>query len=385
MTVPSITQITVLVALGVDIAFASLALSVAALLRWPRRWVMLAVMGGLEGGYCASMVLFNAAPTAEQALFWVQLMSVFMPYMTWLVTELTVSIAALQRTFLARFSRLTLILTVCFSAAVAFDIVAGQRLIFTLADSPPGALRPQVVRATALGALYLMFVNVALYTSAVYMFRHYRKGHRELLPLLGGFIVYFVTLTNDFNLVFGLYSGPSLQHFGFLALYAGFCVYHGLDYLRSARELEAASLENQRYRDRLIEDERVRSLGLVGAFVSHEINNLLQIVIASASLLERRLAASASAGAVAALAHDLYEVSGQIELASTGLAIAGPWSSQRADGARADWQDRRRRARDLPLSGNSSQREADERNREWRAGRRMLSRSADTSRDQSGR
>jgi signal transduction histidine kinase len=236
-----------------------------------------------------------------------------------LVTELTVSIAGLERTFMARFSRLILILTVCFSATVAFEIVTGHSLIFKLADSPPGAPEDKVARATALGASYMMFVNVALYTNAVFLFRHFRTGHREVLPLLGGFVVYFASLTNDFNLIFGLYQGPVLQHFGFLALYVGFCMYHGLDYLRSVRELEAASLENQRYRDRLIEDERVRSLALVGAFVSHEINNLLQVVISSASLLERRLAASPSAGAVATLAHDLYEVSEQMSALAQGL------------------------------------------------------------------
>src|SRR5262245_33118084 len=106
---------------------------------------MLAVMGGLEGAYCAAMVPFYASQDPDRALFWIRVISVFMPYMTWLVTELTVSIAELERQFMARFSRLTLILTVCFSATVLFEILSGQRLIFTHVDRMHGDIPDRIV------------------------------------------------------------------------------------------------------------------------------------------------------------------------------------------------------------------------------------------------
>src|SRR6185436_8340211 len=119
------TIVVLLLATGVSAAFALLALVFAALLRWPTRWRALALMGVLETGYCALMVAFYRAPDEASSLTWIQIISVFMPFMTWIVTYYTVDIAELRDHFMARFSKLTLWLTIAFAVAMLADVLLG--------------------------------------------------------------------------------------------------------------------------------------------------------------------------------------------------------------------------------------------------------------------
>jgi hypothetical protein len=70
-----------------------------------------------------------------------------------------------------------------------------------------------------------------------------------------GCFLYFLAVTNDLNVVFGFYDFLYLQHYGFLMLYLGLTMYHGLFHVWTVRELSAPYQEIHRHRDRMVQDE----------------------------------------------------------------------------------------------------------------------------------
>ena len=235
------------VAFGVCVAVTVMCL---AMLRQPlhrRRWAMLAAMGLLEAGYCAALIPFILAPTPDESLRWIRSTSVFMPFMTWLVVALTVEVADLQQHWMARFARFTFLFSAAFSALVAIDMFTGGDIIFTGVRHDPGTVHLKVVQATPFGKIYLVFVSGAFYTSLFFLVRRWRTRDRALAPVLVGCGLYFLAMTNDFNLVLGLYDFAFLQHYGFLAMYVGFAAYMAQLARGAARPRGAALAPRQRH------------------------------------------------------------------------------------------------------------------------------------------
>ena len=287
-----------------------------------RVYFWLAVLSLLQAGYCVAS--YGAQTEADPALAmrWARAFCVFMPFaldaFAVLVVELVVPDSARPRWFRA-YRLANLGLTCLFSLQVVVDGVLGTSVV--LGDGiarDPGTRHGQRLDFSALGQAWLSWVALNFVAFAVVLFVGYRT-RRRLLPVVVGCVAYFAATISDFAVTTRRYDFYYLQHFGFLALVAGFWSVLARRYELSLRELSTVvgSLAEHRrrldYSPELAHRNRLDGVGRLAAGVAHEINNPVHGIMNYAELLKRQTTDPQALAFASEIAHECARVAGIVK------------------------------------------------------------------------
>ena len=288
----SIYFLTLILAAGFSLALGLICCLVGMRIKEQRHWILLAIIAVLESSYCLMMLPYLTAPIQTDQI-WIGMISIFMCFTTYFYGELTLQILAFTKASkLKIFQKVNLSITSCFALGIIIDLFFGleTKLFFSHVQDNPTTLHLKLAKFTPLGESYLMFVNSAFSLFSFLLFKDYfsNKGSGNL-PIISGVTLYFLTIANDFNIVFQVYDFYFLQHLGFLGAVLGFFLTFTKDYFEKNHRLAEALEHVERQKEALIESERFKVLGNSAAFIAHEIRNPLTILTGSTEILKKRL------------------------------------------------------------------------------------------------
>lgn len=243
-----------------------------------KKWMLLSIMGLFEAFYCYGFYRYMSAPNWHRSFFWAGLFCIVMPHMTALYAYLTIHLLKPKNSFLNIMPKATLLLASIFSILMASDLFLETHFVFKELLIFPDTLRQKQMTFNYFGQAWLGLVNIVFYICAYQLIKGYRKGHHEILPIIIGTIFYFIAVSSDFNVLFGIYDFHYIQHFGFIAMVVGFLVYFTQDYIKSVKNLEEAYQEIQVYQEELLHGEKLKLIGTMSAFLVHEIRNPLTVI-----------------------------------------------------------------------------------------------------------
>lgn len=265
---------------GASLALALLAVPMAFATRCFRVWGTLALVGFLAFVYLGATIGFLVATTPAAALAWARASLVPAPCVVCGLWVLCTQVPAAPRHLVtSRVHVVVLVVMTVLTVAALADLAIGTGWVVAGVETLPGTLRYRVLEPGPLGSFLFVLSLLVLYAAGGVLVVAWRSAPTpSISPVAAGTLLYFATLTNDLLLVFGVYDGPFLNQFGLFAMYAGFCVYFGHTFVENAEALRRAHEELQRHRRAAAHVSRLRSMGTLAAFVTHELGNDLQII-----------------------------------------------------------------------------------------------------------
>ncbi|MFW7380973.1 MAG: sensor histidine kinase [Oligoflexus sp.] len=271
-------HLSILLVAGFSLSLAVLSLYIGLRSRWKKEGLYLGIASLLEAAYCVLYFFYLRADDSDNARFFIGVISSFMCYMTYLLGQLTNELLQWNKAWFHNLQKTNLIFTCIFSLAVFFDLTANTNVTVIAVHDYPGTRLQKTVEFSMLGQAYLLWVISVFVIFGSLLLKKCFQNQRYIAPVAIGVSLYFLTIINDFNLVFQIYDFWPVQHLGFLATALGFTLSFGKRFCEATEDLEQALQNLKQQRNEMIRMEKLKTLGQMSTYIAHEINNPLAII-----------------------------------------------------------------------------------------------------------
>lgn len=243
----------------------------------------------VESIYCALLPFYLKESNPEHALILIGITCGILCFMTSIVGQLTMLMLDLKQTWFEKYQKFNIFMTVFFTSIACIDILTGSHLAFEEVIFSSNSIKQKIVVFTPLGYVYLSFLLFSYILFTTLYFAKKSILNLRLEPVFAGFFIYCLCMISDICMLFELYDYYWLQHFGYSGVALSFTWVFVSEHFDTDRKYHEALRSLSQQKESLLKAKNEKSLGLISAYIGHEIKIPLSVIILNIFLLRNRM------------------------------------------------------------------------------------------------